>query len=155
MPGLFGTDSESYVFQGKNTKITLVFQMTFPSGAALGEHRRRHSLSKERIPDIVLIVERAAGMNWYIFDAKYRQRKATVLDAMSSAHIYRDALFLNGKRCNAALLLTPGSAFDSSWTIFRPSHWDEFGTGIVADFRPEGGGLAQMDELIVRVIRGM
>jgi hypothetical protein len=152
IPRLFGADTEAYVFQGQRTKITLVAQMTFPSGAALVDARTQHSLSKERRPDIILLVEDAGGVSWYIFDAKYRQSKANVLDAMSSAHIYRDSLFLNGERCNASLLLTPGSAFDSGWTIFTQGHWDEFSTGIVPDFRPEGAGLTLMEDLIGRAI---
>jgi hypothetical protein len=105
----------------------------------------------ERIPDLVLEVEKPGSAEWYILDAKYRQSKANVLDAMSSAHIYRDSLLLHGQRCKQALLLTPGPAFQADWSLFTPGHWEEFGTGSVPEFRPHGRGLDLASEMLARL----
>ena len=47
------------------------------------------------------------GPKWYVLDAKYRTTRSNVLDAMASAHIYRDSLRWNGRRPESAVLLVP------------------------------------------------
>jgi hypothetical protein len=42
-----------------------------------------------------------------LLDAKYRSSRANVLDAMTSAHVYRDSLRIGEQRPEAALLLLP------------------------------------------------
>ena len=44
---------------------------------------------------------------WYVFDAKYRTTRSNVLDAMSSSHIYRDALRWHQQKPESAVLLVP------------------------------------------------
>jgi hypothetical protein len=138
----FGCEAIAYRFARDGLDVTLAAQVTFTSGARLTDRRICASLSRERRPDLVLFVEKPGSSRWYILDAKYRQHKANVLDAMSSAHIYRDSLYLRGQRCQQVLLLTPGKAFDDEWSIFAPHHWNEFGTGVLSDFRPQGPGLS-------------
>ena len=73
------------------------------------------SISGLRLPDIVLTWSTSAhGTNWAVFDAKYRTGRRNILDAMSSAHIYRDALRWHGNRPECALLLVP-RAGGASW----------------------------------------
>ncbi|MGY6122202.1 hypothetical protein ACW9YQ_17880 (plasmid) [Paraburkholderia strydomiana] len=145
--------AKAYVFSRDTTRIIIAAQVTFPSGPGLKEGSLRYSLSRERIPDIVLIVTHAAVTTWYVLDAKYRRSKANVLDAMASAHIYRDSLFLQGQRCGAALLLTPGAAFNESWELFTADHWDKFGTGAFANIRPNGEGLETLSSYLAGILR--
>jgi len=65
------------------------------------------SVSKERLPDLVLSVESAKGIRFLILDAKYRSSRLNVLDAMASAHIYQDSLRIGPSRPDASLLLVP------------------------------------------------
>ncbi len=45
--------------------------------------------------------------SWTAYDAKYRSGRANVLEAMTSAHVYRDALRWSERSAEAALLLVP------------------------------------------------
>jgi hypothetical protein len=65
------------------------------------------SISKERVPDIVLVLESRDATRFVVFDAKYRASRANVLDAMASAHIYQDSLRIGSQRPDATLLLVP------------------------------------------------
>ena len=44
---------------------------------------------------------------WYVLDAKYRTKRRNVLEAMTSAHVYRDALRWHERRPECAVLLVP------------------------------------------------
>jgi hypothetical protein len=147
-----GAGTAAYFFETPHQKVTLTAQVTFRSGSESRADIERYSLSRERRPDIVLIVSGREDTRWYVFDAKYRQSKANVLDAMASSHIYRDALLLKGKRCTQAILLAPGTPFNASWSIFAPSHWRTFGSGVVPDFRPDGRGLGTMTALLAEIV---
>lgn len=90
----------------------LLLQPTFPTRTAPRDGP--WSISKERVPDIVLRVESADGAHFVVLDAKYRTSRAAVLDAMESAHIYQDSLRLGSRRPEASLLLVP-AAGGASW----------------------------------------
>jgi hypothetical protein len=145
--------AKAYVFNARSARIIVAAQVKFPSGPELERGSIRYSISRERIPDIVLIIAYAGRTTWYIFDAKYRQSKANVLDAMASAHIYRDSLFLKENRCGAALLLTPGAAFNEKWKLFAENHWNTFGTGAIADIRPNGKGVGTLSNYLAELLR--
>jgi hypothetical protein len=151
-PNMFGVGADAYVWHMPNQKVILAAQVTFSSGSGPHEHVERYSLSRERRPDAVLIVSHRDETKWYVFDAKYRQSKGNVLDAMSSAHIYRDSLLMNGKRCERAILLAPGTAFNDDWQIFRPSHWRQFGTGVMQEVCPDGNGLTMLTDFLADAI---
>jgi hypothetical protein len=89
-------------------RLTLFFQPTFDctSGAA---REGFWSISRLRIPDIVLVRERKGARDFVIFDAKYRVTRASVLEAMASAHVYRDALRVGENKPELALLLVPAA----------------------------------------------
>lgn len=89
-----------------NRGIELLLQPTFPAGDN-GPNAGFRSISRQREPDIVLIRHDGNNMKWYVFDAKYRTKRKYVLDAMASAHIYRDALRWNGRKPDRAVLLVP------------------------------------------------
>lgn len=77
---------------GGTARIELLLQPPFPAG----DHNSNagfRSISRRREPDIVLTrMDPEHPPKWSIFDAKYRTQRTHVLEAMASAHIYRDAL---------------------------------------------------------------
>jgi hypothetical protein len=90
-------------------RVEILFQPKFP-GRPEGRKRGPYSISKTRIPDIV-VVEHGAdmGVSFEVFDAKYRTGRANIMDAMTSAHVYRDSLrWLAHAPCKA-VLLTPST----------------------------------------------
>lgn len=95
-----------------NRRGELRLQTTFRLRPQGSEHM--WSISKERVPDLVLTVERADGVYFVVLDAKYRTSRANVLDAMESAHIYQDSLRIGSRRPEASLLLIP-SAGGATW----------------------------------------
>ncbi|WP_052167752.1 DUF2357 domain-containing protein [Pseudomonas aeruginosa] len=65
------------------------------------------SISRQRYPDIALTVRRDGREHFIVIDAKYRSSRSAVLEAMASAHLYRDSLRWRGRRPECALLLIP------------------------------------------------
>lgn len=70
-------------------------------------YRGFSSISRQRYPDIALTVQRGGREHFIVMDAKYRSSRNAVLDAMASAHLYRDSLRWRGHRPHCALLLIP------------------------------------------------
>ena len=87
-------------------KVELLLQPKFPAGDR-NPNAGFRSISREREPDIVLTRVDGEAQKWYVLDAKYRTGRFNVLDAMASAHIYRDALRWNDRRPESAVLLVP------------------------------------------------
>jgi hypothetical protein len=107
--------------------LTLLLQPGFPAADQAGTGH--HSISGSRIPDIVLLIESAEACRWFVFDAKYRSTRPNLLDAMTSAHIYHDALRYRGAPPEQALLLAPATQ-GVDWLLdanFQTRH----GVGIV------------------------
>jgi hypothetical protein len=109
----------------------LLFQPTFRSDG-LGGTKRAWSLSRERRPDIVLVASHGVEHRTFVLDAKYRSGKGNVLDAMTSAHVYHDSLFLAGRRPDACLLLLPGSPEVDS--LEKREAWETYGVGTISDY---------------------
>lgn len=93
-------------------RAELILQPRFPSSTAPRDGL--WSISRERVPDIVLRVESADGARFVVLDAKYRTSRSAVLEAMESAHIYQDSLRLGSRRPEASLLLVPAGG-GASW----------------------------------------
>jgi len=87
-------------------RVELLLQPRFPAGDS-GPRAGFHSISGMREPDIVITFQTKDEHRWVVLDAKYRTTRANVLDAMSSAHIYRDALRFRGEKPMVSLLLVP------------------------------------------------
>lgn len=87
------------------------------------------SLSRERLPDIVVTLTSGSDRHLLILDAKYRSSRANVLDAMQSAHTYRDALLWGDVRPWRSMLLIP-SGGAAPWLEDPACHVD-FGVGCV------------------------
>lgn len=68
------------------------------------------SISRERRPDLVFEFRDGETQRFICLDAKYRTSRFGVLDAMASAHIYRDSVKCNGKGPEYSVLLLPHCA---------------------------------------------
>lgn len=100
-----GADA-AWVGRKEGAKVSLLLQQRFaawdqPASASF------RSVSGLRYPDLVLAVESGATRRFVLLDAKYRQSRPNVLEAMESAHIYRDSLRWHGARPELALLVVP------------------------------------------------
>ena len=121
-----------------NRRIELLLQPRFPAGDR-GPNRGFRSVSGSREPDIVLTQTDGDKRKWYVLDAKYRTGRSNVLDAMASAHIYRDALRWYGRRPESAMLLVP-RAGDAEW-LEQPDFVERHHVGVCAlgpDADPQG-----------------
>ena len=87
-------------------RIELLLQPKFPA-CDLGSNNGFQSISGKREPDIVLTRTDENVPKWYVLDAKYRTKRRNVLEAMTSAHVYRDALRWHERRPECAVLLVP------------------------------------------------
>jgi len=65
------------------------------------------SISRERIPDYVLEIKINGKKSFICLDAKYKASRSRLLEAMASAHIYRDSVKLDGKPPQSVFLITP------------------------------------------------
>ena len=108
-------------------QLTLLLQPDFPAG---DQADTRHcSISGRRLPDIAMLLESTDACRWFAFDAKYRGSRTNLLDAMSSAHIYHDALRWSDSPPERALLLAP-AARGVDW-LLEPAFHRQHGVGIV------------------------
>jgi hypothetical protein len=108
-------------------RAELRLQPTFRSTG--GKVSGRWSVSRLRKPDIVLSVRAGNDTRFIAFDAKYRTSRSNVLDAMASAHLYRDSLRMGSRRPEASLLLVP-SAGGAPWLEDEPFQ-EEHRVGVV------------------------
>ena len=92
--------------KGGEVCIEVLLQPKFPAGD-LGSNNGFQSISGTREPDIVLTRTDGDAPIWYVFDAKYRTTRASVVEAMASAHVYRDALRWDERRPECSVLLIP------------------------------------------------
>jgi len=94
---------------GKNDGLTI--QVHLQLGFAAVDQRTEgtpfYSISAKRRPDIVVIWQSHCAGGMLVFDAKYRVARNYVLEAMESAHLYKDSLRWNGIRPAFAMLLVP------------------------------------------------
>lgn len=91
---------------GDGLEIDIWLQVSCPA-LDQGPYREFSSISRQRYPDIALTVRREGNEHFIVMDAKYRSSRSAVLDAMASAHLYRDSLRWRGRRPDCALLLIP------------------------------------------------
>jgi hypothetical protein len=86
-------------------RIEAWLQRRFRAGDGAGTGFR--SISGEFRPDLLVTVEAGDQRRMLVLDAKYRTSRSNVLEAMRSAHIYRDALRWDDAHPVASLLLVP------------------------------------------------
>lgn len=127
--------------------IELLFQAVFPSEAPF-RHSLAWSVSRERRPDILLAVSDKSSRRWGLLDAKYRSGRDNTLDAMTSAHVYRDALRIENTRPEWSLLLLPGVAAVPS--LESEEFWSEHHVGTLSEFAMGGTGIARTSDFIAK-----
>lgn len=72
------------------------------------------SISRMRVPDLVLTHETSTGCRFIVLDAKYRRSRQVILEEMAVAHTYRDSLRWRTQRPQGAYLLLPAEC-EASW----------------------------------------
>ena len=122
--------------------LEVLFQAVFPSTSPAA-NRSGWSISRERVPDIVLVARQGGRTRTLVLDAKWRSGRSNVLDAMASAHIYHDALRIAGIAPSPCLLLLPGEP--SVAALEEPSFVDAHGVGAISRFGVGGAGLARLE----------
>lgn len=126
-------------------RIEAHFQANFPSGGP-SFSRAGWSLSRLRIPDIVIAVQTATRLDFIVLDAKYRSKRDNILDAMTSAHIYHDSLRVGRQRPAFCALLLPAAAEVPA--LDEDSFLHEHGVGTINDFTHGGYGVSRCVRLI-------
>jgi hypothetical protein len=92
---------------GAKDRIELLLQPTFQAGPA--HAAGRWSVSRQRVPDLLLSVVGDGAPRFVVLDAKYRASRQNVLEAMESAHLYQDSLRIRAERPRASLLIVPAA----------------------------------------------
>jgi hypothetical protein len=123
-------------------RLELLFQATFPAGRP-HNGRIAWSISRQRIPDILLVQHGQGCMRALVLDAKWRAGRDSLLQAMESAHIYHDSLRL-GTLVKPApcLLLAPSEVGEPS--LEHPSFIAEHGVGAIGHYQLHGKGLTAL-----------
>lgn len=87
------------------------------------------SISRERRPDLVLEYADAKSQGYICLDSKYSTTSQNVLEAMASAHIYRDSLRWQGRKPGLSLLLLPHT--DDVPLLSARDYIDRHGVGCI------------------------
>ena len=130
---------------GNSGTLEVLFQANFhsilSSKGSLGL-----SISRMRIPDIVLIKKMGETIRTMVLDAKWRSGKENILEAMQSAHIYHDSLRVDMQQPSPCLLLCPGvnAAPELEQAEFIKSHH----VGVISEFNIGMGGLDQLRKVL-------
>ena len=123
----------------------MLFQATFPALKASSK-RSGWSLSRERRPDIVLVHSFGDATRFLVLDAKWRSGRENVLDAMTSAHIYHDALRVRQVSPSSCLLLLPGK--DTVSELESEAFIHAHGVGAIKCVKIAGDGETRLVELL-------
>ncbi|RCW69220.1 uncharacterized protein DUF2357 [Pseudorhodoferax soli] len=130
---------------GDEAELEVLFQASFPALKARG-NRSGWSISRERRPDIVLVLGRGNFEEFLVLDAKWRSGRENILDAMASAHIYHDALRLGQVRPRACLLLLPGR--NTVAELETKQFIDAHNVGVVGDASVNGAGFVRLGAIL-------
>lgn len=127
---------------GDGSRLEVLFQPRFPA-LSPNSGKLSWSISRERVPDIVLVHIRAGQHRTFVLDAKWRSGRSNILEAMESAHIYHDALRVAGTMPDCCLLLLPGAAEVPE--LAASEYVQDNGVGTICDFAVGASGLADLE----------
>lgn len=130
--------------------VEVYFQALFPSESP-SAGRIGWSISRERRPDILLILRRAGRCSSVVLDAKWRSGRGNVLEAMESAHIYHDSLRLEGVVPSPCLVLLPGSVEVPS--LSSDEYISRHLVGAISEFSVHGRGFEGLGHLLAEWVR--
>jgi hypothetical protein len=130
---------------GTTGSLEILFQANFPS-AAPSKGRLVYSISRMRIPDIVLVYKSSDNVRSMVLDAKWRSGRESILEAMESAHIYHDSLRIGKQPPSRCILLCPGK--NSVSELEQNSYISENCVGAISDFNIDAQGLDKLKFVI-------
>jgi hypothetical protein len=134
--------------QGDNT-IEVRLQARFPAwDKSVGRPFR--SLTGERIPDVVVTLNDGQSRRLLVLDAKYRSKRHNILDAMQSAHVYRDALRWHGVEPWRVVILIPKGG-EVAW-LEDHAFQQENGIGVVEV--KDGENLDALRHILMLFVQG-
>ena len=125
--------------------LEVLFQATFPA-LSPSATRIGWSISRERRPDIVLVLHSQDAVRAVVLDAKWRSKRRNILEAMESAHIYHDALRVAGVPPSPCILLLPGQPEVSA--LEAPEYFVTHGVGAMSNLRIAADGLTHLAVLL-------
>ena len=128
-----------------SASLEILFQANFPSLGA-SQERSGFSISRARIPDILIVKKTADSVRSMVLDAKWRSGRENVLEAMQSAHIYHDSLRVAGLPPSPCILLLPGN--ETVPELEHPSYIAEHCVGAISDFNIGAHGIDQLKAII-------
>jgi hypothetical protein len=128
-------------------RVWLGFQVECGSWSRT-KKRAFRSVSGKRYPDLVVTLEDEGERRWVVLDVKYRASRWGVLDGMSSAHLYHDALRWHGQLAERALLVVPAKG-GAPW-LEEPGFHAEHGVGVVVAGPGELEGLVGVLNALLR-----
>ena len=85
------------------------------------------SITRERRPDLVLEIADHEHCRFICLDSKYTASRATILNSMASAHIYRDSLRRGDSRVDLSVILVPAIA--EVGVLATEEYWQRHGVG--------------------------
>ena len=109
----------------------------------------RWSVSKQREPDIVLTIQHNAMTRFVVLDAKYVSTRTSVLEAMTSAHVYQDSLRVSTVRSEMSFLLVPALG-GASW-LENPEFQRQHRVGVLPLFPGNAGW--ELTQLLTDLLR--
>ncbi|WP_134678025.1 DUF2357 domain-containing protein [Ectopseudomonas khazarica] len=129
--------------------VEVLFQAKFPA-AAPHANKRGWSISRERVPDIVIVEHNESCCRSLILDAKWRSGRSNILEAMESAHLYHDSLRLRSGQTvihpNRCILLLPGESEVEN--LGDPEFIRTNEVGAISAFLPRGAGVVSLSNLL-------
>jgi hypothetical protein len=125
--------------------IEVLFQASFPSSKPYAG-RVGWSISRERVPDILIVEHKASTSRSVVLDAKWRSGRRNVLEAMESAHIYHDSLRIDHLAPSRCVLLMPGAREVES--IGESEFINTHRVGAISEFLPHGVGISFLTSLL-------
>jgi len=130
---------------GISGSLEILFQANFPS-ISPSKERQGYSISKKRIPDIVLIEKIGESVRTMILDAKWRSGKENVLDSMESAHIYHDSLRCHMRAPSPCILLFPGS--NTVPELEQVEFIEAHDVGAISEFNIDMNGIGRLRAIL-------
>ncbi|WP_194790901.1 DUF2357 domain-containing protein [Pseudomonas sp. UFMG81] len=118
-----------------------VFPKTQPSPGCEG-----FSISRKRIPDILIIERKGQTIRSLILDAKWRSGEHHELEAMESAHLYHDSLRIGDARPDCCLLMLP--AVLANQQLGQNDFIIRNRVGAIGQIHPHGAGLGVLHKTL-------
>jgi len=146
LSGCAGADEAYALTVAPGVAVEIYFQAIFHARDRAPGSGKAWSISRQRIPDIVVVVRTGEHCRFVVLDAKFRKHRHNVLEAMESAHLYRDSLRIGAQRPGWCVLLLPAPADVPH--LEGNAFLDEHGVGTFSEFSPEGVGV---DACIARI----